>query len=738
MNQQSYQSSSGLPADPLSVMAASLEPKRAVSYIRVSTRGQAERGGAEEGFSIPAQREANKRKAASLGALIVKEFVDRGESARSANRPELQKMLRYLRETPEIDFCIVHKLDRLARNRADDVEINKIFDQTGVRLISTSENIDQTPGGMLLHGIMSSIAEFYSRNLANEAIKGMRQKAQNGGTTSKAPLGYRNIRARDDHGREIRTVELDPERAPLMRLAFSEYATGRWTVRQLAEHLSGLGLDVPATPSKAARPLSANRLQNLLRHPYYRGVVTFQGVEYPGNHEALVDAETWQTVQTILTSHRNGERQRLHNHYLKSTAVCGHCGSRLMVQNAKSRAGLIYPYLVCTRRHRLHTCDFSAVLIDQVEQRVAELYRSLVLSPQDRQLIQVYLDEELDHIQASSQKNIRALRVRRTQLEDQRRSLLQAHYAGAVPLELLKEEQDRISRELHTIQCQFDGYQANTAQVRQHLQQALDLLEDCHRMYIAAPDHLKKLLNQVFFSRILINPKTDHRGNVIFPPDRLNPTATQPPTAPGAADDPDPAHDTAPAAIMTKLPLAKDTAVATSALGLLTPLFDQLASPALRSAAQHAHATAQQTPTDQGAPISDRPSPGTDQDAPGIGQQESGIGHETKITSLQAPGTDRETPATDSDMWEADTDRETCLADQGPDPEHRPHGPSSGNGQSPQRKAPAPKGRCLQTPDTDPNHALHDEGLSRGVVVPPVGLEPTTFGLKVRSSDQLS
>ena len=734
MNQQSYQSSSGPPADPLTVMAASLEPKRAVSYIRVSTRGQAERGGAEEGFSIPAQREANKRKAASLGALIVKEFVDRGESARSANRPELQKMLRYLRETPEIDFCIVHKLDRLARNRADDVEINKAFDEAGVRLISTSENIDQTPGGMLLHGIMSSIAEFYSRNLANEAIKGMRQKARSGGTTSKAPLGYRNIRTRDEQGREVRTVELDRERAPLMRLAFSEYATGRWTVRQLAEHLSGLGLDVPATPSKAARPLSANRLQNLLRHPYYRGVVTFQGVEYPGQHEALVDAETWQTVQTILTSHRNGERQRLHNHYLKSTAVCGHCGSRLMVQNAKSRAGLIYPYLVCTRRHRLHTCDFSAVLIDQVEQRVAELYRSLALSPQDRQLIQVYLDQELERIQSSSQKDIRALRVRRTQLEDQRRSLLQAHYAGAVPLELLKEEQDRISRELHTIQCQFDGYQANTAQVRQHLQQALDLLEDCHRMYTAAPDHLKKLLNQVFFSRILINPKTDHRGNVIFPPDRLNPTATQPPTAPDAADDPDPAHPTAPATVMTKLPVVRDAANTTSVLGLLTPLFDQLASPALRSAAQHAHTTAQQTPTDQGASISDRPSPGTDQDAPGIGQQESGTGHETKITSLQAPGTDRETPATDSDMWEADTDRETCLADQGPDPEHRPHGPSSGNGQSPQRKAPALKGRCLQTPDTDPNHALHDEGLSRGVVVPPTGLEPATIGLEGRCS----
>lgn len=88
--------------DPLVAMSAALTPKRAVSYIRVSTREQAQRAGAEEGFSIPAQREANKKKAASMGALIVKEFVDRGESARSANRPELQRMLAYLQEVGNV------------------------------------------------------------------------------------------------------------------------------------------------------------------------------------------------------------------------------------------------------------------------------------------------------------------------------------------------------------------------------------------------------------------------------------------------------------------------------------------------------------------------------------------------------------------------------------------------------------------------------------------------------------
>ena len=133
----------------------------AVSYLRVSTREQAERGGTEEGFSIPAQREANARKAAELGARIVREFIDAGESARSADRDGLQDMLAFIAAT-RVQFCIVHKLDRLARNRADDVKIHEALLAAGVTLVSATESIDQTPSGMLVHGIMhplrSSIA----------------------------------------------------------------------------------------------------------------------------------------------------------------------------------------------------------------------------------------------------------------------------------------------------------------------------------------------------------------------------------------------------------------------------------------------------------------------------------------------------------------------------------------------------------------------------------------------------
>src|ERR1035441_6125490 len=192
----------------------------AILYIRVSTLDQAIRGDQPEGFSIPAQREACKRKAKSLKAIVIDEYVDRGESARSADRPELQRLLNDLRDRKkDISYIIVHKVDRLARSLHDDVMIGLAIQKAGAQLVSVTENIDETPSGRLLHGIMATIAEFYSRNLAAEALKGATQKAKRGGTPYRAPLGYINV-VRHINEREARTVVVDTERAALITWAF--------------------------------------------------------------------------------------------------------------------------------------------------------------------------------------------------------------------------------------------------------------------------------------------------------------------------------------------------------------------------------------------------------------------------------------------------------------------------------------------------------------------------------------
>ena len=418
-------------------------------------------------------------------------------------------MLAYLTQDGQIDYVIVHKLDRLARNRADDVEINRAFDEAGVRLVSTSENIDQTPGGMLLHGIMSSIAEFYSRNLAAEVIKGMGEKARNGGTLGKAPLGYLNKQGRDSQGREARWVDVDPVRGPLITQAFTEYATDRWTLSTLTDHLTAHGLTTAPTPSRPSHPLGHNKLLAILRNPYYRGIVTYQGVHYPGTHQPLIDEATWQRVQTVLSQHRHGERQRIHNHHLKTTVRCGQCGGRLIIHHAKARNGHIYPYFVCSyrQRHR-NQCSFKAVLIDEVDHAVADLYRHIHITPDERRAIKKYLRGELDRLYARQHTHTRTLTARARALKAQQATLLQAHYADAVPLDLFKAEQARLVRELDQISRELAALTADREHLEQHLTEALALLEHCHRLYTHpnTPPSLKKLLNTVFFTDILINP----------------------------------------------------------------------------------------------------------------------------------------------------------------------------------------------------------------------------------------
>lgn len=485
--------------------AQSLVPKAAVSYLRVSTRDQAYRGGEAEGFSIPAQREANKRKAASLGAIVVKEFVDRGASAKSVNRPELQSMLEYVAEN-QVDFVIVHKVDRLARNREDDVEINKALGKAGVRLVSTTESIDETPSGMLLHGIMSSIAEFYSRNLANEVVKGMTQKVRTGGTISKAPLGYRNVRTTDSEGREMRTVEIDKERAPLIRQAFELYATGDWTLDSLADHLSDRGLTTLSTPRVASKPVDGKRLNKLLLNPYYKGLVKFRDAYHPGKHEPLIDEATWQRVQDTLTSHMNGERTRKHPHYLKGTIYCGSCGSRMSVTVAKSKTGARYPYFICLGRHnRQNDCQQKSVLIEEVEEQVADYYRKVQLDPRLRDRVESLLLDELRRTQADSEQEFDSLRLERDKLQRQREKLMEAHYEGAVPVDLLKQEQERIADALLQIGSKLEASNTRFDDIEAKLKMALDLTIDCALAYRTAPDQIKKQFNQVFFSRVLVH-----------------------------------------------------------------------------------------------------------------------------------------------------------------------------------------------------------------------------------------
>lgn len=480
-------------------------PLSAVSYIRVSTARQAERGVDRDGFSIPAQREANRKQALSLGALVTAEFVDRGQSGRRADRPELQRMLAFLREHA-VDYVIVHKLDRLARSRADDVAITQAVHGAGARLVSSTEGIDTTPNGMLLHGIIASIAEFYSRNLAQEVMKGMRQKVIQGGTPSRAPIGYLNVRRQTDDGREFRTVVPDTERAPHVAWAFEAYATGDWSVAQLVAALEKRGLRTRPTPSRPPTVPTVTSFHRVLTNPYYKGIVTMNGAHHAGSHEPLVSAATWGTVQRLLKARRNGERSRIHTHYLKSTIYCFNCHRRLLVHKARSKSGRIYSYFVCSGRQKAPKCTQQALPIADVERRIEEAYSSVEISSARRRQLEQAHRKRLNIDTLDRDQRLSDLDEQADVIASRQAKLLDLYYSDGIPREMLTKEQKKLSQEMARIEGERERLSEDVVSIERRITGVLDLLEGAQVRYLTATSDARKQMNNALFGRILIGP----------------------------------------------------------------------------------------------------------------------------------------------------------------------------------------------------------------------------------------
>jgi site-specific DNA recombinase len=477
--------------------------KRAAIYIRVSTHEQATRNGEPEGYSIPYQREACQRRAHELDAEVVAEYVDAGESAKTADRTQLKTFLERIRTDHDIDLVIVHKLNRLLRRIRDLALVDAQLEAAGCSLVSVVEHIDDTPGGKFMKTIIVGMGEFEIDNLAGEVVKGAIQKARSGGTPNMAPIGYLNIKRIVD-GQVISSVDFDSERAHLVQWAFNAYATGEYALNRLLAELTKRGLLQRATKRQPARPLNVSYLARMLHNPYYIGIVTYKGVEYQGKHPTLVSRETFARVQQVLHAHtRSGERYRRHQHYLKGSIYCARCSARMTLAEHTGRGGT-YLYFVCLARLQ-YGCDAPYVRVEKVADWITNHYSTVQLDPEKASAIRDQLVEELAEKQRQSAKEVKRQATRVTRLTRERDKLLQAYYAEALPLDLFRREQERLTRSIDEARAILEqrGYQSN--QIAQTITEAIGLAANWGRAYGKASDQRRRQLNQAFFDMFMID-----------------------------------------------------------------------------------------------------------------------------------------------------------------------------------------------------------------------------------------
>ena len=491
-----------------------------VAYLRVSSPGQVKTDYNPEGISIPAQREKIHDRGHELNSNKVAEFIDPGRTATTIDeRPEFQDMISYIREHPNVRYVIVYMLSRFARNRVDDAIMVATLEKYGVRLISAVEkNIDDTPTGRMLHGMIAVINEYSSNQSAEDIKYKMGQKAKNGGTITRAPVGYLNT-IEHFEGRQVRTVIIDPERGPLIRLAFELYATGEHTVEEVAQELFDRGLRMPRDARyPKERGISTNRLYVVLRDDYYCGWITHDDEKYKGRHTPLIPQDLFDQVQLVADTRNTArERRRVHHHWLKGSLFCAPCRHdrgeqrRMIVQHTTNRHGNEYRYFFCNGRFD-HVCELPYAPIEEVEELVEEHYATVRFTPEFIAAMRSQLAAMVDGrqtttklLQAQFTKQLRELDTKESNLIDLAAdgSLLDGTQGKIkVKLQEITKQRDRLTIRLHDV----DEDLGTAAEI---IETCLQLLQDPQALYRRCNDQQRRLLNQALFEGLYIGQESN-------------------------------------------------------------------------------------------------------------------------------------------------------------------------------------------------------------------------------------
>jgi site-specific DNA recombinase len=281
-------------------------PKSSVIFrCAIYTRKSSDEGLAQEFNSLDAQREACEAYVTSqrhAGWVALPDMYDDGGlSGGTMERPALKRLLEDIKAC-KVQIIVVYKVDRLTRSLADFAKIVDILDAHNASFVSVTQQFNTTTSmGRLTLNMLLSFAQF-EREIAGERIRDKiaASKAKGMWMGGNVPLGY-NVRERK--------LVVNESEAPAVWMIFQHYAELGSVALLLAE-LERAGIVSKRRAGAGGRlaggqHFSRGALYLMLQNRLYRGEVAHKDNIYPGQHEAIIKKEPWQTVQDRLAAGRH-------------------------------------------------------------------------------------------------------------------------------------------------------------------------------------------------------------------------------------------------------------------------------------------------------------------------------------------------------------------------------------------------------------------------------------------------
>ncbi|MDT3417000.1 site-specific DNA recombinase [Brevibacillus aydinogluensis] len=404
-------------------------------YCRVSTDEQA-----REGVSLEEQQERLQAYCRAMGwSDEVVLFVDNGFSAKSTERPQLQKLLKEI-EAGNVAKVMVTKLDRLSRRLLDLLKLIDLFQEHQVSFISISESFDtNTPSGRLTLQVLGAVAEFERERIRERVLENMFHAAHQGRWLTQSPYGYRL---------ENKELVIDEKEAEVVKRVYDLFLEKGLGFYSIAKILNEEGI-----PSKQNKEWSIRSIKLMLMNPAYKGTLVWNRRDSSKKKRSLkddeewivvedclpviIDKSTWDSVQVKLHKSPIPPRAKTSPHLLGGLLKCGNCGSGMSIGWSGSPKNRYRVYR-CSANKNKGTCTSKQYRADEVESwfkhGLLQLFESLptTLIPSIVELSRKGESQQMEQ-KIRSAKN----RYKRK---------VEAYTAGLIDLEDLQEEKERMEK----------------------------------------------------------------------------------------------------------------------------------------------------------------------------------------------------------------------------------------------------------------------------------------------------
>lgn len=353
--------------------------KTAVIYARYSSDKQTEQ-------SIEGQLHVCREYALKNDIVIVDTYIDRAMTGKNDRREDFQRMLRDSQKKLW-DYVLVYKLDRFSRNKYETAIHKKTLRDNGIRLLSATENIPESPEGIILESLLEGMAEYYSAELAQKVSRGMHESKVKGNFCGGVVLyGYRV---------ENKKVFIHETEAPIVQRIFTQYASGR-TITQIADELNAQGIRCHD------RPFRFNSIYRILRNERYTGVFHAGGEVFTNTYAPIIDTDLYTQVNTLINNNRRGRTAEDCDYLLRGKVRCGYCGSPINGESGTSKSGKVCHYYKCHARKKTKKCHKKTVRKEHLEDLVLSVIEQLF---SDKHLQAMYADRIVESYEEERRKS---------------------------------------------------------------------------------------------------------------------------------------------------------------------------------------------------------------------------------------------------------------------------------------------------------------------------------------------